>query len=138
MSDFLTKMKSASQRFAGTVADAGAKTMLKTDMVFLERDIKTRKEAFGVEIYDILKSANNDNSATSCAEEIQKAFEQCQGDIQHLENKVTSKQDEMRAIDQSSNAAGAGGSGSGGTGAGNVLGGSMDDGDETPGIPSTP
>eukprot|EP00578_Thalassiosira_sp_NH16_P020783 CAMPEP_0181103702 /NCGR_PEP_ID=MMETSP1071-20121207/15014_1 /TAXON_ID=35127 /ORGANISM="Thalassiosira sp., Strain NH16" /LENGTH=93 /DNA_ID=CAMNT_0023186809 /DNA_START=469 /DNA_END=750 /DNA_ORIENTATION=+ len=93
-------------------------------MVFLERDIKTRKEAFGIEIYDILKAGG----AADSASEIQTAFERCQGDIGHLETKVRSKKDEMRAIDRSS--AGDGG----GTGAGAFDAGEA----EAPGIPSTP
>lgn len=63
-------------------------------MVFLERDIKTRKHAFGIQIYDIL-SMNNASTSTS---EIQKAYEECQRDINELENKVRSKREEMKAI----------------------------------------
>lgn len=100
-------------------------------MAFLERDIKARKQSFGIEIYDILN--NNSTTTTTAAatissSEIQKAFEQCQADIQHLESKVNSKMREMEAIDASS----AGGGGGGGMGS---VGG---DGMETPGIPSTP
>lgn len=75
-------------------------------MVFLERDIKARKHAFGIQIYDIL-SMNNASTSTS---EIQKAYEECQRDISELENKVRSKREEMEAI----------ASGSGGTGNVNV------------------
>jgi len=90
-------------------------------VVFLERDIKSRKQAFGIEVYDILsQSSGGDSSA-----EIQRAFEQCQSDIQHLEAKVTSKRREMDAIDRSS--------AGGGRGPGNVV-----DDAETPGIPTTP
>eukprot|EP00956_Cyclotella_meneghiniana_P025249 scaffold52326_cov54-Cyclotella_meneghiniana.AAC.1 len=103
---FLESMKQASQRFSSAVMDTGAKTMLKTDMVFLERDIKARKHAFGIQIYDIL-SMNNASTSTS---EIQKAYEECQRDISELENKVRSKREEMEAI----------ASGSGGTGNVNV------------------
>ena len=87
-------------------------------MVFLERDIKARKQAFGIEIFDLLKSS--DSSATASAAEIQKAYEVCQQDIEHLEAKVNSKQREMEAIDHSAV----------GGGAGNVI---ADDA-ETPGI----
>eukprot|EP01083_Nonionella_stella_P134589 409469_1 len=96
--NFLTSMKKASQRFAATVADTGAKTMLKTDVAFLERDINARKQAFGIEVYGILKANSNPTvtgSATISAPDIQKAYEQCQGDIQHLEAKVISKKREM-------------------------------------------
>lgn len=134
MSDLLTSMKRASQRFAGAVADTGAKTMLKTDVVFLERDIKTRKQAFGIEIFDILQSNSTTTttaSATISASDIQKAYEQCQDDIRQLETKVISKRGEMEAIDRSS------GSGGDGVGSSGINSGGMDDA-ETPGIPSTP
>lgn len=86
----------------------------QTDVVFLERDINARKHAFGIEVYDLLKSGSG-------MPEVQKAFEACQSDIAHLEAKVDAKKGEMQAID---------GSGTGG-------GGGVEDA-ETPGIPSTP
>lgn len=97
-------------------------------MAFLERDIKARKQSFGIEIYDILQSnakTTTTASATISASEIQKAFEACQADIQHLEAKVNAKRQEMVAIDNSSAAGGAN----------NNQG--VDDA-ETPGIPATP
>lgn len=96
-------------------------------MAFLERDIKTRKQAFGIEIYDIL--ASNSGDATASATKIQEAYDQCQKDIRQLESKVNSKKGEMESIERSS----AGGVGAGGGGSG----GGIDDA-ETPGIPSTP
>jgi len=38
------------------VVDTGAKTMLKTDIMLLEREIKTRKQNFGIEVYDSMVS----------------------------------------------------------------------------------
>ena len=67
----------------------------QTDMVFLERDIKARKHAFGIQIYDIL-SMNNASTSTS---EIQKAFDECAREISELEAKVGKKREEMEAID---------------------------------------
>ena len=121
--DLLTSMKKASQRFAGAVADTGAKTMLKTDIAFLERDIKSRKQAFGIEIYDILQSS----SVAATTEEVQKAYELCQNDIKLLESKVNSKRQEMEAIDRTTSGSGGGFMNS------NVV-----DDAESPGIPSTP
>ena len=83
-------------------------------MAFLERDIKTRKQTFGVEIYEILES--NSGDATASATKIQEAYDQCQKDIRQLESKVNSKRGEMESIERSSAAGDA----------------------ETPGIPSTP
>ncbi|KAL3804150.1 hypothetical protein HJC23_013669 [Cyclotella cryptica] len=65
-------------------------------MVFLERDIKARKHAFGIQIYDILSM----NNAATSASEIQKAFDECQRDISNLEAKVSTKREEMEAIDR--------------------------------------
>ena len=122
--DLLTSMKKASQRFAGAVADTGAKTMLKTDIAFLERDIKSRKQAFGIEIYDILQSS----SVAATTEEVQKAYELCQNDIKLLESKVNSKRQEMEAIDRTSSSGGGGG----------FMNSNVVDDAESPGIPSTP
>lgn len=124
MANLLTSMKQASQRFAGAVADTGAKTMLKTDISFLERDIKARKQTFGILAYDLL-SANAD-----AAVEVKAAFEACRAEISAMEEKVKSKKREMEAIDRSS------GSGAGATSSGSVGGGAEDK--EAPGIPSTP
>ena len=102
-------------------------------MAFLERDIKARKQALGIEVYDILKEEDSDDggtsSSSSSSSEIQKAFDECRADIRHLEARVSSKRGEMEAIERSSGHAGSGGSVGGGGG--------MDDA-ETPGIPSTP
>ena len=125
--DLLTSMKKASQRFAGAVADTGAKTMLKTDIAFLERDIKSRKHAFGIEIYNILQSSSAATAASATSEEIQKAYDQCQHDIKNLESKVNSKRQEMEAIDRTTSGSGGGFMNS------NVV-----DDAESPGIPSTP
>lgn len=72
-------------------------------MVFLERDIKARKHAFGIQIYDILSM----NNASTSASEIQKAFDECQRDISNLEAKVSTKREEMEAIDRHNNVGGA-------------------------------
>mmetsp|Transcript_2111 Transcript_2111/g.4365 ORF Transcript_2111/g.4365 Transcript_2111/m.4365 type:complete len:106 (-) Transcript_2111:298-615(-) len=45
--NFLENMKKATSKIGSTLVDAGAKTMLKTDMVFLERDIKSKKTRTG-------------------------------------------------------------------------------------------
>ena len=103
--------------------------LYQTDVVFLERDINARKQAFGIEVYDILKSnasTTTTAAATISASDIQKAFEACQADIQHLESKVEAKRGEMRALDGS-------GSGSGGAGGSVAV-----EEAEAPGIPSTP
>ena len=101
--------------------------------MFLERDIKARKQEFGIEMFDILQS-----SPTLPSSEIQKAFDKCQADIQKLESKVNIKKKEMTAIEQSSSGNGDGGGGGGSTvPTFNSVTADMDEA-ETPGIPPTP
>ncbi|KAL3781319.1 hypothetical protein ACHAW5_007173 [Stephanodiscus triporus] len=98
-------------------------------MAFLERDIKARKQAFGIIVYDILRSnsiASTTPSATISAADVQRAFEECRGDIEALEDKLRSKRREMEAID--------GGHVGGGGGAGALVGEDA----EAPGIPQNP
>ena len=79
-------------------------------MVFLERDIKSRKHQFGILIYEMLST---NSSASVSAPEIQKAFDECQAEILKLEVKLTAKQDEMRAIDRNGGGGVGGGIGCG-------------------------
>mmetsp|Transcript_24762 Transcript_24762/g.35435 ORF Transcript_24762/g.35435 Transcript_24762/m.35435 type:complete len:160 (-) Transcript_24762:176-655(-) len=100
---FLDTFKSGSKRFASLVADTGAKTMLKTDVAFLERDIKNRKHTFGIQIYDILQQQQSSSTSPSdtifsASDEIQKAYEECKLDIETLEKKIDKKRVEMSAI----------------------------------------
>merc|ERR1712238_421639 len=43
------------RRASKSVVDAGAKQMLKTDIIFLDREINNRKQLFGTEIYDLME-----------------------------------------------------------------------------------
>eukprot|EP00984_Skeletonema_dohrnii_P023434 scaffold12522_cov152-Skeletonema_dohrnii-CCMP3373.AAC.1 len=100
---FLDTFKSGSKRFATLVADTGAKTMLKTDVAFLERDIKNRKHTFGIQIYEILQQSNAKSSSTSdtvfsASNDIQTAFEECKLDVETLEKKIEKKREEMGSI----------------------------------------
>jgi hypothetical protein len=70
-------------------------------VAFLERDIKNRKHAFGIQIYDILLSntkASSSDTVFSASDEIQKAFEECKLDIEMLEKKIGKKREEMSHI----------------------------------------
>jgi len=88
----------------------------QTDIAFLERDIKARKQQFGLDMYEIM-SANASNVT-----DIQQSFDDAQGDVHHLESKVEAKRKEMAAIDQSST-----------SGANTSI---VNDEAETPGIPN--
>ncbi|KAL7467569.1 hypothetical protein ACHAXS_009838 [Conticribra weissflogii] len=65
-------------------------------MVFLERDIKSKKQELGLQIYDILSNS----TAVEAAPQIQKAFDETHAEIQKLQEKWNGKMEEMRAIDR--------------------------------------
>mmetsp|Transcript_15370 Transcript_15370/g.32351 ORF Transcript_15370/g.32351 Transcript_15370/m.32351 type:complete len:153 (-) Transcript_15370:158-616(-) len=115
--NFLENMKKATSKIGSTLVDAGAKTMLKTDMVFLERDIKSKKQELGLQIYDILTSS----TAIEAAPQIQKAFDETHAEVQKLQQKWNGKMEEMRAIDRHA-AAGGGVGGSNNAGRGSMNG----------------
>lgn len=107
-------MKKASQR----LVDTGAKTMLKTDVVFLERDVKARKQRFGLELYDLLEKLEDTSSTTSSSSStttarreaaIRDMYDECHKDVAVLRGKIDGKVEEMGNI-----SAAAGGSSAGG------------------------
>ena len=64
-------------------------------MAFIERDMKSRKQAFGIIAYDILKSS----TPQTLSAELQKSFDEARGDIQAIEAKLVLKKNEMQALD---------------------------------------
>ena len=66
-------------------------------MAFIERDMKSRKQAFGIIAYDILKSSSTPTQTLSA--ELQKSFDEARGDIQAIEAKLVLKRNEMQALD---------------------------------------
>jgi hypothetical protein len=102
-------------------------------MAFLERDIKARKQAFGIIAYDILEKSEENSGGGGGDDDggVQKAFGECRGDIFALESKLNSKKREMDAIDASHGGGGA----VGGAGGGGGVGGEDA---EAPGIPQNP
>mmetsp|Transcript_9184 Transcript_9184/g.25813 ORF Transcript_9184/g.25813 Transcript_9184/m.25813 type:complete len:130 (+) Transcript_9184:55-444(+) len=93
MNNLLEKAKSMSK----VVVDSGSKTMLKTDIVFLEREVKTRKQKFGVEIYDLMAQLEVDDGMSVDEKEgkIRLSFDQARKDIVVIQAKIDSKKDEM-------------------------------------------
>eukprot|EP00562_Extubocellulus_spinifer_P003895 CAMPEP_0178522846 /NCGR_PEP_ID=MMETSP0696-20121128/28763_1 /TAXON_ID=265572 /ORGANISM="Extubocellulus spinifer, Strain CCMP396" /LENGTH=133 /DNA_ID=CAMNT_0020154013 /DNA_START=36 /DNA_END=437 /DNA_ORIENTATION=+ len=96
MNNLLEKAKSMSK----VVVDSGAKTMLKTDIVFLEREVKTRKQKFGVEIYDLMAQLEVDDGMSVEEKEgkIRLAFDQARKDIAVIQAKIDCKKEEMTTM----------------------------------------
>lgn len=72
----------------------------KTDILFLEREIKTRKQAFGVEIYDLMAELEaSDMPASDKESKIRSSFDQARKDIAVIEAKKECKKEEMAVLD---------------------------------------
>ncbi|KAL7581771.1 hypothetical protein ACA910_022304 [Epithemia clementina (nom. ined.)] len=101
---WMDKMKKAGK----SVVDAGAKTMLKTDIMFLDREIKTRKQKFGIEIYDLMEELeNNDDLAVAEKEaKIRASFDAARKDIAVIQAKKECKNEEMAVLEAESNVGG--------------------------------
>jgi len=89
------------------VVDSGAKTMLKTDIIFLQREIKSRKQRFGVEVYELMESLEVDSDLTIDEKEgrIRLAFDRARKDIAVVQAKIDCKQEEMTILEEESAAA---------------------------------
>ena len=81
----------------------------QTDIVFLDREIKTRKQAFGIEIYDLMEGLETNEELTVSEKEakIRAAFDAARKDIAVISAKRECKREEMSVLDAESNAAAA-------------------------------
>ncbi|CAJ1930735.1 unnamed protein product [Cylindrotheca closterium] len=97
MAGFLDKVKQAGKN----VVDAGAKQMLKTDILFLDREIKNRKQVFGVEVYDLMAELETAESMSAEDKEakIRNAFDSARKDIAVIEAKKECKKEEMTVLE---------------------------------------
>jgi hypothetical protein len=120
---FMEKMKKVSR----SLVDTGAKTMLKTDVAFLEREIKQRKQRFGVEVYDCMQllEVDNDMSMEEKEQKIRLAFDRARKDIAVISAKRECKKEEITVLEAQQKAAAAEGDTFGGgdipPSSGNVL-----------------
>lgn len=100
---------------------------MQTDVVFLEREVSSRKQRFGIEMYDLMEALENDNELSAQEKDgrIRMAFDRARKDIAIVQAKIDCKNEEMKAIDAgegsgagfhvSSSSAGTSGAGSSGT-----------------------
>jgi hypothetical protein len=73
-------------------------------VVFLEREIKNRKMAFGVEVYDLMVSLEADTGMSTEEKEakIRLAFDNARKDIAVIQAKIECKKEEMSVLDAES------------------------------------
>jgi hypothetical protein len=69
--------------------------------VFLDREIKTRKQAFGIEIYDLMEELEKDDSKTADEKEskIRAVFDAARKDIAVIQAKKDCKKEEMGLLE---------------------------------------
>mmetsp|Transcript_21600 Transcript_21600/g.27254 ORF Transcript_21600/g.27254 Transcript_21600/m.27254 type:complete len:137 (+) Transcript_21600:179-589(+) len=93
----MDKMKKVSR----SLVDTGAKTMLKTDVAFLEREIKQRKQRFGVEVYDCMEllEVDNDMPMEEKEQKIRLAFDRARKDIAVVQAKIECKKEEISVLE---------------------------------------
>merc|ERR1712232_1051971 len=84
-----------------SMVDTGAKTMLRTDIIFLEREIKARKQRFGVEVYDSMEllEVDNDMSLEEKERKIRLAFDRARKDIAMIQAKIECKKEEVCVLE---------------------------------------
>merc|ERR1712037_39099 len=101
MASFMDRVRNAGK----SVADAGAKQLLKTDLMFLDREINTRKQAFGIDIYDLMEELEGADGMSEQEKEakIRASFDNARKDIAIIEAKKECKLEEMAVLDATSN-----------------------------------
>jgi hypothetical protein len=73
----------------------------QTDIVFLEREIKNRKQKFGIEIYDLMEELENSTSLSVSEKEskIRASFDAARKDIAVIQAKKECKEEEMAVME---------------------------------------
>jgi hypothetical protein len=80
------------------------KTNKKTDVLFLDREIKTRKQTFGIEIYDLMDELETDETKDGAEKEakIRAVFDAARKDIAVIQAKKDCKMEEMHVLEAES------------------------------------
>ena len=75
-------------------------------MLFLEREIKQRKQTFGVEVYESMEALeiDNDMSLEEKEHKIRIAFDHARKDIAVIQAKIECKRDELTAFEEAQHA----------------------------------
>lgn len=73
----------------------------QTDVILLDREIKARKQAFGIDIYDLMEELENDTALAQDDKEtkIRAVFDAARKDIAVIRAKQDCKKEEMAVLD---------------------------------------
>ena len=99
---------------AGRALSNGAKgTKLQAEMALLDREMKLRKEKFGIEVFDLTKDSEDrktknpvkrlSNAVANLSQhekDIQSCIDKAKTDVASVESRIKSKQTEMNLLDE--------------------------------------
>jgi hypothetical protein len=78
------------------MGEAGTEAKLSMEKTVLDSKIKTRKETFGVEVYDLVATA--DDTPSSTQEGIQACISEAKKDVDHIRSKKEKKEAEIAQL----------------------------------------
>lgn len=95
------------------ISNAGTTKKLQAQTALLDREMKNRKEQFGVEVFDLFLASDqkekkgqrdsvtiNPSNMTQQEKEIQACIDNAKGDVAEIEGRIKSKQTEMNMLDE--------------------------------------
>ena len=82
------------------VQAAGQKTKLKAEIALLDNNMKSRKQQFGVEMYDLMEQKKTFGGKGETEPKVVEVFEQAEKDIAMIIEKKDAKQGEIDGLGQ--------------------------------------
>lgn len=100
------------KKAGAAVSNAATATKIKAEMALLDREMKIRKEQFGMEVFELTQASDADekkgvkgavagviSSVSQQEKDIQACIDEAKADIALIEGKITSKQREIGMLD---------------------------------------
>jgi hypothetical protein len=76
----------------------GGETKIKAELALVDRQIKSYKQTFGIELYALLSDAEDNKGYLPTDRQVRNIYDTCRGDIQRIESKRKLKDDELVAL----------------------------------------
>jgi hypothetical protein len=73
----------------------GGETKIKGELAIVDRSIKGHKQNFGIELYALLVDAEDNKGFLPTDRQVRNIYDTCRGDIQRIEAKVKTKEEEI-------------------------------------------
>mmetsp|Transcript_131211 Transcript_131211/g.195535 ORF Transcript_131211/g.195535 Transcript_131211/m.195535 type:complete len:218 (-) Transcript_131211:216-869(-) len=107
-----TTMGQKASKAGRAISEAGTGTKLRAEMALLDREMKIRKEQFGIEVFDLSVASDEGSTKKGIAKRVSAAMEsetekviqacidQAKKDVAFIQTGITSKQREIGSIDE--------------------------------------